>query len=817
MAIWTADLQGQVESLLLNRWTLETETTDNRDIYACEMPASVHTVLEEHGKINNPYSYENESDLEWIEQADWTFKTKFQLSHEQLAAQHIILEMKEIDTHAKIYLNNKLIGEHHNFFIPFKQDIKPFLKIAGEYELKVLLESPVKYGNRKLLDHGYGFPADNDQTKNKVGPFSRKPAYHFGWDFAPKFIPAGIYQIPQLTLYQDSYIEYLSIKTKQAPDDKAVLEADIEMHTSRPYRVEIYNLTDNVTAGEASVEDNSSQILFEVFSPKKWWPKGFGKANLYRFQVRVFVDDQEVDSRIVTTGIRTTELVQEPDDFGSSFYFKINGHPIFCRGVNHSPLNVFLDKVKRSDYDSYFQKLNALNINMIRVWGGGTYERSVFYELCDQYGIMVWQDFMFANTTYPVFPIQAKDESEYQLRRLSHHPCIVHWNGNNEIDVAWKNWGWQETYKMSSETQKSMVSNYDKLFRALLPKQVAAYTNCSYTHSSPLSNWGPKGDFGSGSMHYWGVWHGKDNIDDYYKNVGRFMAEYGFQSYPSKPVLKAFCDGDSLTKAYMISRQKSYVGDGEIERQILEYFGKYNNDFFYMSQLIQALAMEKALIAHRKNKPRCYGSLVWQAADCWPGASWSILDMFQHPKAAYKTLQSLMHTVQVLEEVQPEQLKVFAVNDSIEDIQAIAEIGIYDFSGNEIAFLKQSVLLKRSEPTEVASIELRDVLDDFDHGQVYAIAALKTGKHELCKRIFLLEKPKDLQLVDPTNQLEYKSDNGHDWVRSGTFVYMPQFNLEGKPLASGCSLIPKDGHMLPGVWYKYKKGSEFNCFLPVRD
>ncbi len=819
--IWLGNivqLHAQNSEELLNTWTL----LDYKESAVAEvkMPNSVQSIVSKKEEFKR-FSNEYESQMAALEDKMWYFETTIDLSENQLQSKQIWLSIEELDANAKVFLNGNLIGEHHTPFVPFERDLKQYKLETGKNTIRIWCMSWLDLGKTLLDETELMFPADNDQTEHKISPVLRKPTYQFGWDFAPKHITTGIHTVPKLIFVEQARIESCKINMNTLSAVKSQLSAEIQMSHQGPYDVKIENLTENEISGEGKIGHQKGVVDFEVVLPKKWWPKGMGAPNLYTFKITVSQDKKVVDTRTITTGLREAELVQAADDFGTSFYFKVNGYQTFARGVNYVPMDVDLSQVTSADYETFFNKLKTTGINMIRVWGGGTYEREDFYTHCDQLGIMVWQDFMFANTTYPDqdwFYESIRTEATYQTKRLAHHPCMIHWNGNNEIDVAWKNWGWQSTYKMNGKTKKRMMTAYENIFKDILPEAVKNNSTSSYTHSSPLSNWGPNGDLKSGSLHYWGVWHGKENMDAYANNVGRFVSEYGFQSYPSDNVLKLYDPGFDGDYQGLQGRQKSYIGNDEIDRQMTHYFGTVApNNKAYVSQLLQALAMEKAILAHRMKKPQCAGTLMWQGNDCWPGASWSALDCHHNPKAVFGTMQELMNPIQIIEEVHPDFLVLFAVNDSTKNASAKLEVNFYDFDGKLIGTVKETVNLNKATANVLASIPLGTSLKGKTPQEIYAVAALSNSIGVLNERVILFDDPKNLKLKNPSDELNYFVEDGVEMVKSSTFVYAPQFLdtiKETDKMGNEVTLV-SGLHMLPGKAYPVKKSAEFKFYLPT--
>ncbi len=370
---------------------------------------------------------------------------------------------------------------------------------------------------------------------------------------------------------------------------------------------------------------------------------------------------------------------------------------------------MFINQKTDEDYERLILQAKEANFNMLRVWGGGIYERDVFYDLCDEHGILVWQDFMFACSMYPgnkEFLSSVKDEVTYQVKRLRNHPCIAHWNGNNEVNVAWHNWGWQKEYDLDEKTQQKIKTDYDRLFSYSIPQIIGAYDKRTYTHTSPLSNWGPKGDFNAGSMHYWGVWHNREPFENYYTNVGRFMSEYGFQSFPDLELLHRYIPKDSLflTSESMKHRQKSYIGNGLIAEHISQYFPEPQTfkEFTELSQLTQAIAYEKAIEAHRQNRPHCMGTLYWQLNDCWPGPSWSTIDYTGNEKAAHLKVKEMYEQMLPIIQAEGRDIKLWLSNDGKSAVQCQINLQMINAKTGK-------VLSQKSIQTKINSTSTKEI------------------------------------------------------------------------------------------------------------
>ena len=611
------------------------------------VPGVIHTDLLANGLIESPYWENNEKQLQWIENIDWKYRKTFNVTKAQLQDDNIEIEFEGLDTYAAIKLNGKLIISSTNMFREWKAGIKSILKV-GENKLEVQFYSPLLFNKEKYDHYPYKLPSGCEKIDPKVSSFTRKAAYHFGWDWGPRFVTSGIWKPIKINSWNDARITDVYCVTKSISENEAIITTQITIESSKneekQYFLEINGekLNKNIKKGF-----NLIKTEFTVKNPKLWWCNGLGLPNLNYLNVKLYDNQELIDQKDTRYGIRTIELVNEKDSIGTSFYFKLNGEPVFMKGANYIPQDLFLPSVTNNQYEKLLSDVKNANMNMIRVWGGGIYENDIFYELCDEKGILVWQDFMFAGSMYPVdlaFKENVKQEVTDNIIRLRNHPSIALWCGNNEIEVAWENWGWQKQYNYSASDSIQIWNGYTSVFHKLIPTLCNTLDpSRNYTPSSPSSNWGTPENLNHGSMHYWGVWHGKEPFENFEKNVGRFMVEYGFQSFPNMETIKTFASDSSLylDSETMKNRQKSYIGNGLILEHIKQYYDepKTFEEFVTLSQKTQAKAMQMAIRSHINNQPHCMGSLFWQLNDCWPGPSWSIIDYYGNKKIPYDVVK----------------------------------------------------------------------------------------------------------------------------------------------------------------------------------
>ncbi|MBU0486901.1 MAG: hypothetical protein KKA07_09475 [Bacteroidetes bacterium] len=618
---------AQVSNIAISDNWLFTQTGNNHWQPAV-IPGTVQEDLLRLGLIPNPFFRNNEDSIQWIENQNWTYKTNFSVPAEILKKKYHNLNFDGLDTYADVFLNGKKILATNNMHRHWTVEVSKMLKAENSLEINFM--SPIKQGKEILEALPYKLPTGNDAGEEKVSPVVRKAAFQFGWDWAPRVVTCGIWRPIYLVSYDENRISNISIQNENNKGKAAILNLEIDIaHYAGP--VEISVIVDgNVHVRQNAEKKTGSTTKIPVIfrNPELWQPHNIGKQRLYNIRVELRKEDQLADFREISYGIRTCNLIMEPDNVGTSFYFVINSNAEFIKGANYVPQSPFINAKTKADYLKLLLSARDANINLLRVWGGGIYENDVFYDLCDSLGIMVWQDFMFANTMYPAdsaFLANIAAEVAENVERLKYHPCIIHWNGNNEIDVAWKNWGWQHECEYSPADSTLLDENYKEIFQEIIPQTLRTIIpEANYTHTSPLSNWGNPDNFRHGSMHYWGVYHGTDSFADYAHNVGRFNAEFGFQSFPDFSTATTFFP-DSQNIAF---RQKSYKGNEPIISFVEQYLPAPRNleELCFFSQLTQAIGVGYAIQNHRINQPRCMGSMYWQLNDCWPAISWSSID-----------------------------------------------------------------------------------------------------------------------------------------------------------------------------------------------
>ncbi|WP_339687418.1 glycoside hydrolase family 2 protein [uncultured Nonlabens sp.] len=730
-------------------WELYLEQFTNPIADSITIPSTVHSAII--AKTRHPFIGNNENRMQWITETDWTYKTQFKVDRNTLEKEYINLHFEGIDTYASISLNGVTILETDNAFLHWKTDIKPYLK--EENLLLIAIKSPLPIEEEKAEANPYTLPVGN-----RV--YTRKAQFQYGWDWGPKLNTMGIIKPVYLEAYDHFKIEDVYIKQNYIQDSIANLTAQIKL--SRPiteqltYQVKVNDslypikITDSLLASDVHA---TQEVHFEISNPQLWWPHNIGEPYLYEIEVLVLKDGKLIDSKKLQRGIRTIELVNEPDDLGTSFYFKVNGVPVYMKGANYIPQNSMQDLVTDQHYEELLSDAVDANMNMLRVWGGGSYENDVFYEKCDKKGILVWQDFMFACAMYPGddrFRESVTQEITQQITRLRNHSSIALWCGNNETSEAWKHWGWQNGRPQAE--RDSIWEDYRAIFQIAMPKYVSELTKEPYWESTPkLGRGNPRYEF-EGDAHDWRVWHDAYPFEHFEEHVPRFMSEFGFQSHPSYETIQYINKDGSLNihSVDYASHQKHERGNELIQEYMARDFPvpTIDEDYVYVSQLLQAYGMSKGFQAHRRARPYNMGTLYWQLNDCWPAVSWSSIDYFGNWKALHYQAKRDFENLLISNYVKDGVLHSYVVNDDLNDLTSGYSITIMDFYGKELYQESFVGTAGMNSSTKFHHIDLSSL--DIDLSSVFVYTEFGSSR-----AIDVLVRPKDLKL--PKEELSLKS------------------------------------------------------------
>ncbi len=728
-----------IEQSLDQGWTLTGDTLDiNMQV---DVPSVVQQSLYENGLIPHPYLGTVENQLLWISDHPWDYSLHFDVDKEMLENYCVELVFEGLDTYADVKLNGEKLFFADNQFRSWKQWVNDYLK-----EKDNLLEVHFpRYDSTQLALYEQHQP----RLPEKYA-VTRKAPYQHGWDWAPKYKNVGIWKPVKLVArkWNSAWLEDAYTVTKAADADsanlwlyffaycdrfRALADVEITVDQQKTYQFEV----------ELREGNQGIYLPITIEHPRLWWPNEMGEQPLYDFELKLKLDGEVVDSRSFRSGIRTFEMVDEPDSIGRAFYFKVNGVPMYAKGANYVPEEMIETWINPDNTLKLLRQAKDAHFNMLRIWGGGIYPSDDFFNICDSLGILVWEDFMYAGTMYPydeAFLENAQIEAEEQVKRLASHPSLALWCGGNEISEGYYNWGWQQSLGWSEEDDKAIKAGYDRLFENILPQAVAQFDGTRpYWPSSPSKGWGRPESLTQGDVHYWGVWWGELPYEVYREKVGRFNSEYGYQSYPDYQTLLKIAQGEELGKdaEVIAAHQKHARGTRQIDDFIKRYYPdaqpKNFEEYVHLSQLSQAYGMEIAIEAHRTAKPYNMGTLYWQLNDAWPVTSWSSIDYYGRPKVLQERLKTLF--APVLLSLDQKDYGVFVTSDLLRDINGELSVTVCDFEDLKSDELvdhpkfeqKVKVEMKANENRKYAVEGLSDYLRNADLQKVYVKLELTEG------------------------------------------------------------------------------------------
>ncbi|MEN8856876.1 MAG: glycoside hydrolase family 2 protein [Flavobacteriaceae bacterium] len=708
---------------------------------SASVPGNIFSDLLEHKIIENPFILNNEEKVQWVSDSSWVYKTIFQLNKEILSKKHIELNFEGLDTRAKIYINGNYQLDTDNAFRNYTISLKD-ITIAKKNELKI------EFQPANLINDGV------TPFENRV--YTRKAQFQYGWDWGPKLNTIGIWKDVYIKAYDILKIEDVYVKQLHLSDSLATISADISINAFENTQLFVDVLINNSKIATHSLDiefdKKTYNILFGINNPKRWWPHNLGEPYLYDIKFIIRNKKEILDAISAKKGLRILELISEKDSIGESFYFKVNDVPVYAKGANYIPQNSFQNKVTDQHYKKLLNDAVDANMNMLRVWGGGIYENAIFYDLCDEKGILVWQDFMFACAMYPgdkEFLANVKAEAKHQVKRLRNHASIALWAGNNENAEGWKRWGWQNG--RSEDEKKQIWNDYLAVFDTILPNMVEEFSTTSYWESSPKYGRGNPNYKTEGDAHDWWVWHDAYSFEHFEQNVPRFVSEFGFQSFPTAEVINYINQKDSIdihTDAIK-SHQKHSRGFQLIDEYMKrDYLVPTNDeDYVYVSQLLQAKGITMGIEAQRRAKPTTMGSLFWQLNDCWPSISWSSIDYFGNWKALHYKARKSFKNILISTEKTKYDYDTYIINDSLVDVKGTLQLKIIDFYGKEIWSNSEEIIVKANSSQKVYHIPQVDI---YKAGYVYIIEFNKA------KSLYYFAKPKDLKLPKGIIEKEIK-------------------------------------------------------------
>lgn len=739
--------------------------------YDAKVPGTIHQDLINLEKLPDPFYGMNEDAVQWVENEDWMYQTSFVVTEAQLNRDAAVLELDGLDTYADVFLNGALILKSDNMFVGHKLPVKSVLR-KGENKLIIRFRSAVKEALPQWETNGFDYPADNDHSSKRVSIYTRKAPYSYGWDWGIRLATCGIWRPVRLVFsdvarIEDYYVRQTSVADSRADVDNRLEITNVTSHPVSALLKVAYNYSTNeMKEIQKQIElrpgNNMVSLPVMIDKPHLWMPNGWGEPSLYSFTASLSVDGVEVASQVRQVGLRSIRVVMEDDKDGKSFYFEVNGHPMFAKGANYIPDDALLPNITTDRYKRIFEDVKTANMNMLRVWGGGIYEDDRFYDEADRNGILIWQDFIFACTTYPHDPVflkRVEAEAEYNIKRLRGHASLAMWCGNNEIYEGIRYWGWKKKY--NSAAFDEMNRGYDILFRQLLPDMVKRFdSERFYMHGSPYeANWGRPESWKIADSHNWGTWYGRKPFESFDSEVPRFMSEYGFQAFPEMKTIRTFAEDKDfeLESPVMNAHQKASIGNALIKQTMALYYKvpERFEDLVYVGLVLQGHGMRHGIEAHRRNRPYCMGSLFWQLNDSWPVVSWSSIDYYGNWKAMHYQSKRAFAPILINAIKEEDDLCVYLISDKIQnigDVRLTAEL--MDFDGKSHGKWTMSGDLPANASSLFLKKHVGEILGKQDVATSFLHLVLKSKEGAvLSDEVFYFAYPKDQKL--PKAHVDY--------------------------------------------------------------
>jgi len=691
------------------------------------IPGDVHSVLLDNKLIEDPYYRDNEYAVDWVHQQAWSIERSFEFDELEFDAvekgehgaeaqgqgNRCILQLDQIDCIGAIFINNTLIASTASQFIRYSFDISQYLQ-SGTNHIRIDFDSASAVAKKQAADFPFELPYLSWNCRVPHTNMLRKTPCHAGWDWNICLMPIGVYGQVLLRVVKTHWIDDVRFEQSFQGNDVVLnVSASVVVNSSTTLNCELHVAGVTVNSIE-SLHPGKHELRWSMLikSPERWWPVGSGAQTRYWFTLNA--GDQSIEQQI---GFRSVRIVQTPDDAGSGFTISVNDQALFMRGANWIPADALPQRIVPEAVRELLQSAVDANMNMLRVWGGGQYEPDWFYDLCDEMGILIWQDFMFSCNHYPAASPDwlklVEQEATQQVRRLSSHPALALWCGDNELVGALKWW------EVTRNNRDRYLANYSRLNHTLETCTQLQISDVGFWPSSPSVGYMDFGDGwkndAAGDMHFWDVWHEAKPFSAYQDIHPRFCSEFGFQSFPSMPVIKTFTkESDrNVSSPVMDVHQRNVGGNARIVETLVRYF-KFPDNFermVFLSQCQQAMAIKTAVEYWRCLKPHCMGTLFWQLNDTWPVASWSSLEYAGGWKLLQYAARRFYQPVLVAmvpghEKFGSEsQLHLRAINDLSAEIELQIELTAHTAQGDALA--QQSYIIK----VAADAVHLADTFD----------------------------------------------------------------------------------------------------------
>ncbi len=724
----------------------------NEEWLPAVVPGGVHTDLLTNGRIPDPFVGDNELSVQWVADTDWIYRYTFQISQELLDNDVVELVCDGLDTLAEVRLNGILVGKAENAFRQYRWQVNEFLH-TGDNELVVTFASATRFCAARDQERPMMYV--NDALPG--APHLRKAPCHFGWDWGPKLPAVGIWRDIRLEGSTTARLEDVHIR-QQHDDGRVSLEVTIQaavwIRGSLNASIQLIHPDGRIALTEIQLVNGQGKAQILIEEPQLWWPNGYGAQPLYQLEIILQGEGKELDRKHFQIGLCTIQLRQHLDEWGRSFTFVVNGVSIFAKGANWIPSDSFPTRLTPAHLEHLIHSASLTHQNMLRVWGGGYYEDEVFYDLCDRYGILVWQDFMFSCSVYPFddpeFVNNVRQEVIYNVRRLRHRTCLALWCGNNEMEAGWVGWGWSRPDTVV--LKEADMTFFYKTLPAWVKEEDPDHDYWPSSPSSGLPHEIPDSPT-TGDRHLWEVWHGNKPFSFYRQQHPRFASEFGFQSLPDINTVATYAEPTdwNMTSYIMEHHQRNRAGNSKIITYLTDHF-QMPKDFpslVYATQVLQAEAMRMAVEGWRRERARCSGALYWQLNDCWPVASWASIDYYGRWKALHYAARRFFAPLLLSIEDEGNRMGVFITNDRTEHWQGEVRWTLETLSGEVLAAGQQTVDTLPLATTSVLTRDFSELVKPENARRVVFVAELWESHTCLARQVATFVPNKHLELVDP--------------------------------------------------------------------
>jgi len=765
--------------LLKDGWQMQ--KCGEEQAFFCQIPCSVYHVLQQHGIIEDPNYRENQYSALQLSEGDYQFTHHFS----KPVGEHCELCFDGIDTIADIFLNGMLLGSVNNMHRRWRFDVTAHLQ--AENTLTVIIHSPLRYIAKKQAER----PLWGVDSTIAGFPHIRKAHHMFGWDWGPQLPDMGIWRDVYLECWSSGKIEHTYYRQNHH-DGVVELTALMQLHTEQPLTAML-----RITAPDGGVlhecrdiaiHDGKATCTVTIAQPQLWWANGYGEQPLYTATV-MLMDEQEtvIDMQSERIGLRTVTIRQEPDAWGDTFCLHLNGKDIFAMGANVIPFDQILPRITKEHVEKQLEACIKANFNVVRIWGGGVYPDDDFYNYCDEHGLLVWQDFMFACANYLLtdeFWTTTEMEIRDNLLRLRNHASLSMWCGNNEIETSFENWGLPEDAQAKAD--------YLELFEHRIPAIVEELDPQHFYWRSSPSAYGGCEDTDSiyaGDMHYWDVWHGLKPFTAFHELYYRFCSEYGFESVPNLKTLLTICDSEqgdlNLMSPVMEAHQKCAQGNEKLMfylAQMMRYPESFE-ELIYSTQLMQAEYIRTCVEHMRRARGRCMGSVYWQLNDTNPVISWSSIDYC----GRWKALQHYAKRFHAPVLLTADKDALFNIsNETMQEVQGTIHWQLRNAKSEVVVSGSMPASCPALTAVNVGNADLGEYADAltnrFRMREYYLTFTLEQGNEVLASGSKLFVLPKTFLFQRPEIRTEITETAEHFAVTLSADAYVMAVCLDGRTL-----------------------------------